>query len=139
MSKQAKLSQVVIGILKNTNNEVLLSTRHYKTDFSDCLEFPGGKKEPNESNVVALKRELKEELGINIKEILPIEKFIYQYDTLGVELYPFKIHSYSGDLVANEKEEIIWVNIEDLDKVKILPGSKPIVQSLIRDFNTDRF
>ena len=59
MSKLAKLTQVVIGIIKNSKNEVLLSTRHHKSDFSDYLEFPGGKKKPYETTKMALKENLK--------------------------------------------------------------------------------
>ena len=62
--------QVVVGVLKNSSNEVLLSTRTHKTDFPDHLEFPGGKKESDETPKMTLKRELKEETGIisNIAE-----------------------------------------------------------------------
>ena len=138
MSKLAKLTQVVIGIIKNSKNEVLLSTRHHKSDFSDYLEFPGGKKEPYETTKMALKRELKEELNIDVEDLLSMDKFLYQYDSFGVELYPFIVINYSGKPVANEKEKIIWVDLEDLDKVKIIPGSMPILQVLANEINIKR-
>tara|TARA_B100001996_G_scaffold326740_1_gene273291 strand:+ start:45 stop:464 length:420 start_codon:yes stop_codon:yes gene_type:complete len=136
--KLAKLTRVVIGIIKNSSNEVLLSTRTKKTDFPEFLEFPGGKKEPHETPRMALKRELKEELGIYIEDILAMESYIYQYDGFGVELYPFLIKSFKGDPMANEKEQIVWVDIQDLDKVKIIPGSKSIVETLTSIFSKER-
>ncbi len=138
MIKLAKLTRVVIGIIKNSSNEVLLSTRTKKTDFPEFLEFPGGKKEPHETPRMALKRELKEELGIYIEDILAMESYIYQYDGFGVELYPFLIKSFKGDPMANEKEQIVWVDIQDLDKVKIIPGSKSIVETLTSIFSKER-
>jgi len=137
-SNKNNLTQVVVGILKNSSNEVLLSTRTKKTDFPDFLEFPGGKKEPHETPRMALKRELKEELGIYIEDILAMESYIYQYDGFGVELYPFLIKSFKGDPMANEKEQIVWVDIQDLDKVKIIPGSKSIVETLTSIFSKER-
>ena len=137
-SNKNNLTQVVVGILKNLGNEVLLSTRTHKTDFPDYLEFPGGKKEPHETPQIALKRELKEELGIYIEDFLPMESYIYQYDGFGVELYPFLIKSYNGDPIANEKEQIVWIDIQDLNKVKIIPGSKSIVETLTNIFSIER-
>ena len=67
-----------------------------------------------------------------------MDNFLYQYDSFGVELYPFIVINYSGKPVANEKEKIIWVNLEDLDKIKIIPGSMPIVQFLTNKINIDR-
>jgi len=87
---------------------------------------------------MALKRELKEELGIYIEDILAMESYIYQYDSFGVELYPFLIKSFKGDPMANEKEQIVWVDIQDLDKVKIIPGSKSIVETLTSIFSKER-
>ena len=130
--------QVVVGVLKNSSNEVLLSTRTHKTDFPDHLEFPGGKKESDETPRMTLKRELKEELGISIKDILPMESYIYQYDGFGVELHPFLIKSYNGDPIANEKEQLVWVDLQDLSKVKIIPGSKTIVETLTNRFSKER-
>ena len=137
-SNKNNLTQVVVGVLKNSSNEVLLSTRTDKSDFPDFLEFPGGKKEPHESPSMALKRELKEELDIYIEDFLAMESYIYQYDSFGVELYPFLIKSYKGDPIANEKEQIVWVEIQDLEAVKIIPGSKSIVEKLINIFSKER-
>ena len=138
LSKLVKLTQVVIGIIKNSKNEVLLSTRCYKSDFSDCMEFPGGKKQPYESTEMALKRELKEELSIDVKDLLPLDKFFYEYNSFGVELFPFVVINYLGKPVANEREKIIWVDLEDLGKVKIIPGSISIVQALTEEISIGR-
>ena len=137
-SNKSNHIQVVVGVLKNSSNEVLLSTRTHKTDFADHLEFPGGKKEPDETPRMTLKRELKEELGISIKDISPMGSYIYEYDAFGVELHPFLIKSYKGDPIANEKEQIVWVGIQDLNKVKIIPGSKSIVETLTNIFSIER-
>ena len=74
----------------------------------------------------------------NSSEFVQGTEFLYQYDSFGVELYPFIVINYSGRPVANEKEKIIWVDLEDLDKVKIIPGSMPILQVLANEINIKR-
>ncbi len=137
-SDKNNLTQVVVGVLKDSSNKILLSTRKHKNDFPDYLEFPGGKKEADETPMMALKRELKEELGIYIGEFQAMESYIYHYDRFGVHLYPFLIKSYQGSPAANENEQIIWVDIQDLDKVKIIPGSKSIVERITSLLSKDR-
>ena len=137
-SNKKNLTQVVVAVLKDSNNKILLSTRQHKTDFPDCLEFPGGKKEADETPRAALKRELKEELSIDVKDLLPLDKFFYEYNSFGVELFPFVVINYLGKPVANEREKIIWVDLEDLGKVKIIPGSISIVQALTEEISIGR-
>tara|TARA_B100001250_G_scaffold5948_1_gene4998 strand:+ start:3608 stop:4042 length:435 start_codon:yes stop_codon:yes gene_type:complete len=136
-SKKNNLTQVVVGVLKDSSNKVLMSTRRHKNDFPDHLEFPGGKKEAHETPRMALKRELKEELSIYIEDFQAMESYKYQYDSFEVELYPFLIKSYKGNPIANENEQIIWVNLQDLCRVKVIPGSKSIVERLTNIFSKE--
>ena len=66
MNHKRELLSIVIGILRNTKNEVLLGKRMKGKNLKGYWEFPGGKIELNETPEEALFREFQEELGIEI-------------------------------------------------------------------------
>lgn len=79
---------------------------------------PGGKLEPNESPEMALRRELKEELGIQITNLKPY--FIYisevEEDQKTRKVHNFLIE-YSGNLIRdNEVDNIAWVSKNDFEQ-----------------------
>src|ERR1700730_13645557 len=87
-----------VGILHNTENEVLIARRPSHKPGGGFWEFPGGKIEPNESAVEALVRELYEELGIQcnqnaFKELL---NYHFDYPTHSVFLKFFLINEFIG-------------------------------------------
>ena len=57
---------VAVGILVRPDGRLLLASRPEGKPYSGYWEFPGGKLEPGETVAHALKRELHEELGIDI-------------------------------------------------------------------------
>jgi len=62
-----EIIHVVIGIIKNSKNEILVSKRKSDKHLCGLLEFPGGKVKSGESIVDALKREMSEELNIQLR------------------------------------------------------------------------
>lgn len=63
---------VVAAVLRRRNGDVLLARRPDGTEDAGCWEFPGGKRERAESAQEALRRELREELGIDVKALRPL-------------------------------------------------------------------
>ena len=59
--------EVVVGIIHNSNNEVFIAKRQKNQFMAGYWELPGGKVEPGEDHLSAIKRELFEETGIIVK------------------------------------------------------------------------
>ena len=62
-----RMVPVAAGVLTDASGRVLLARRISGRDLAGAWEFPGGKIERNETPEQALKRELKEELGIDVQ------------------------------------------------------------------------
>ena len=100
--------EISIGLIKINSSYICL--RRLKPPYANSLEFPGGKKKKQETSDHCLKRELKEELNINVvksKFICSI-KHLYTQKLYKINIY--MVHKYTGDIRSNEHREIILYN-----------------------------
>ena len=104
MKKIASLS-----IVEDTINHKYLMIRHHRGINKGCINFPGGKKEPNESIKDCVIRETFEETGIKIEN--PIEVGYIEFPTMNFYVHVFKSTQYSGNIKENEAEvDAFWVD-----------------------------
>ena len=122
---------VAVGVITNQKNQVLISKRHDHLHQGGLWEFPGGKLEHGESSETALRRELLEELNIKIKDYRPLIAIPYDYEDKHVYLNVFKVMSFSGDVVSNEQQKVLWVDIADLNKYTFPAANDAIVSALL--------
>lgn len=121
---------VVIGIIKNTKNEVLVARRKDDVHLGGLLEFPGGKVEVNEESILALSRELQEELDINLIACSKLIQFPYHYPDRIVFLEVYMIDKYSGKATANESQDLAWQSISSLNINDFPNANHGIVRAL---------
>jgi 8-oxo-dGTP diphosphatase len=121
---------VAAGILCNAAGEVLIAERICEGPFNGLWEFPGGKIDAGESALMALRRELREELGIATTSA---EKFIslsHQYADRSVDLEFFLVTEWDGIPRGVEGQGLRWVALGDLNADELLPADAPLVDAL---------
>jgi len=124
-----KIVDVAVGILRN-DNKVLLAQRPEPKPYHGWWEFPGGKVENNESPEQALKRELKEELGININGCSPWIIRQHSYEHASVRLHFFLVSKWDGDVVPQENQNINWADPKNPEVTPILKANSIIFKAL---------
>lgn len=93
-------------------------------------EFPGGKIDPGESPHRSLKRELREELDIEI-EVGPVLETVYHhYEWGSVLIIAYLCRWRSGEIKHLEVADHAWVKPEQFADYKILPADQPILAKL---------
>jgi mutator protein MutT len=120
--------KVVAGFLKK-GDRFLLVRRPINKKRGGLWEFPGGKVENGETLEEAIKRELKEELGIKPKVKKLLGKTNYKYPEDEIELFLFEIES-EEEPILKEALELRWVNFEEIKEIELCPADKKLLESL---------
>jgi len=133
-SSNLKIVEVAAGLIFN-RNRLLVCQRNARGFFGLKWEFPGGKLEPGEGYEGALRRELREELGIEAGHLSEIFRHEHLYPKIAqVNLRFFRVEDYSGELKNLVFQQIKWVPIKELAKFDFLDGDLPIVQKLVSSY-----
>jgi 8-oxo-dGTP diphosphatase len=122
---------VAVAVLIRSGGAVLLAQRPASKVYSGYWEFPGGKVEPGEPVVEALKREIREELGIEIERAYPSITRVYTYPHATVRLHFYRVHAWRGEPRALEHQAIAWQRPDAIDIVPLLPANGPVLRSLL--------
>jgi 8-oxo-dGTP diphosphatase len=129
--RQLKRIDVVAALICR-DGRLLACQRHETAAFPLKWEFPGGKLENAESPSEALQRELKEELGIEVREVSQVYQSEHVYrEGLRVCLRFFKVPKYDGEIKNFVFHQIRWVQLSELAGMDFLDGDRPLVAKLI--------
>lgn len=132
------MREVAVGILIR-NSRVLVCQRNETARYPLKWEFPGGKLEGSETAVEALKRELKEELGIDAEIGDEFHRQEWQYDEGSTtdghsfRIFYYIVPEHRGRISNNAFREIRWVTAKELPGLDLLDGNREAVNRLIRD------
>jgi 8-oxo-dGTP diphosphatase len=125
-----KFDQIAVGVLQNARGEVLVCQRPPHKLYAGEWEFPGGKVEPGEKVETALRRELQEELGIQVQDTRPLICLRYVYPELSVELNTWIVRRWTGEPKSTEHPASAWVMPDALPRWRLLAADRPIVNAL---------
>ena len=133
--KTNNLPKVVVGGLIYQNEKILICQRKEEGDHPLKWEFPGGKLKDNENNQEALKRELKEELSIEINEMIYFDEYLYEYKKLSknLKLVFFQIFHFEGEIQNNVHQQFKWIDISKLGDYDFLEGDLKIINKLMNN------
>jgi 8-oxo-dGTP diphosphatase len=110
--------------------EFLLAQRPEGKVYPGFWEFPGGKIEPGEDARAALVRELREELGIEVREATPWITRVYAYTHATVRLHFFRVVAWDGEPQPLEDQAIRWQRVGATDVAPMLPANAPVLAAL---------
>ena len=128
-----KLVLVAACALIDTDSRVLIAQRPEGRSMAGLWEFPGGKVETGERPEEALIRELKEELGITVKEacLAPLTFASHTYADFQLLMPLYVCRRWEGMVTPLEGQQITWVRPTKLKDYPMPPADLPLISHLI--------
>lgn len=106
--------QVTAGVVWRDGDEILIAQRPVDDMLGGLWEFPGGKQKGQEPLQDCLKREIREELGIEIEVGEPLLTIKHAYTHFRITLHVFHCRHVSGRPQAIEAADFAWVTADQL-------------------------
>jgi 8-oxo-dGTP diphosphatase len=118
---------VAVGVLIDGEGRFLMTSRPAGKVYADHWEFPGGKLEAGETVAQALRRELNEELGIDIGQAHPWQVEMVDYPHALVRLHFCKVYEWAGEFEMREGQAMAWEQLP-VQVRPVLPGTIPVLR-----------
>ena len=131
MAKKPSPQVVVAGVIEQ-DGRILIGKRKQGKKFAGNWEFPGGTLEKGETPEQCLRRELREELAVEIEvgDLICSSEYSYTPEWT-IKLLAYRTRLISGIFNLKDHEEVRWVSLGDLINYDFPEASKPIVEKLI--------
>lgn len=119
--------EVAAAVIRGADDRILIARRPVEKHQGGLWEFPGGKIEPGEHVEVALARELREELGITVREARRLIRIHHDYPDKQVLLDVWEVTAFEGEPHGAEGQPLAWVRPQDLPSYEFPAANRPIV------------
>ena len=129
-AKKVPHHQIAVGIIVNQKNELLIALRPNDVMLGGLWEFPGGKKENGETLTEAVKRELTEELDVEVDVYKKFKKLKHAYSHFKITMHAYLCKLADGTPTANSSQEVRWISIAELSDYPFPKAYRKLTEKL---------
>lgn len=128
----------VAGVLVKDDKALIIQRAADDDYMPELWEIPSGKREPEESTALGVKREVEEEIGIKVEVGEPIGSFKYKVEkpdeTRNVTQICFLVKPIGEDNVklSSEHQDFAWITEGEIDKYNITEETKEIIRKALK-------
>jgi A/G-specific adenine glycosylase len=131
-SKSVPHHDIAVGLVFDADDRLLIQRRPDDGLLGGLWEFPGGKREEGEDLAAACRRELREELGIEVEIGELFYSLDHAYSHFKITLYAYQCRLADGTPTAREGQPIQWVTVDELDDYAFPRANRRLIEELER-------
>lgn len=129
--RMAPLVSAAIAVIER-RGRYLISRRHAYAHLGGLWEFPGGKRRSGESWQACVRREVREEIGVDVSVARRLAPLRFAYSDRRVRLEVFRCRIVRGRPRAQDGQAIRWVRSSELARLQFPEANHPLVRRLRR-------
>ena len=129
--KWRSLVITVTAAVIEKNGKILIARRKAALRLGGLWEFPGGKQEPEENPEECLRRELREEFGIDVEVGEFLVSHIHEYPHGTINLRSYRVQHLDGIFDLRDHDEVQWVEPKEFRKYEFAPADLPTIKFLV--------
>lgn len=122
--------EVAAALIRDETGRYLIARRPDSTHLGGLWEFPGGKREPGETLEACLRRELAEELGVEVAVGERVETLTWEYPETTVRLHFYRCRLVSGRVEPRQAQAVAWVEPWRLAEYEFPPADRTLLARL---------
>ena len=126
----ADLVEVVAALVQDEKGHYLITQRRKGSHLAGLWEFPGGKREADESLEEALRRELAEELSARFAVGQRVETVRWEYPERTIVIHFYRCRLESGTIEPREDQAMAWVASDRLSDFDFPPADRDLIARL---------
>jgi 8-oxo-dGTP diphosphatase len=127
--------EVAAAIIENEQGQMLIARRKKGKSQEGLWEFPGGKIENGETVEDCLRRELREEMQIEIDPYAYFATNEHDYGSICIRLIAYKAAYLSGEIALVDHDAYRWIGLAELGEYVFAPADVKFVEMLKRSEN----
>ena len=124
------LVHVAVGVIEDAQGRLLIARRPDHLHQGGLWEFPGGKVAKGEDVISALRRELHEELGIDVRQTRPLIAIEHDYGDKQVWLDVHRVTEFQGVAHGREGQPVKWVTLAELAAFNFPAANRGIINAV---------
>jgi A/G-specific adenine glycosylase len=122
---------IAVGVITDAEGRVLIAQRPEDAMLGGLWEFPGGKVEAGESFADACRREIGEEIGVEVEVGAPIARIDHAYSHFKITLHAFHCRLLEGTPQHHAAQPLRWVAVEDLGDFAFPRANRRLIEALV--------
>lgn len=134
-AKKKPHHHIAIGVIHNDDNRLLIARRPEQAMLGGLWEFPGGKQEPGERLTATVRRELHEELGVDVAvapEPFTVLQHAYSHFSITLHAFHARLQPGSAKPASRNGEPVVWVEPAELTRYAFPRANRKITEFLVR-------